>query len=254
MVAILRRQFRESNHRFYLNRARNFLRSICKGLVTPPSPSSSHRPGQMNNEQSLKPAIGAIDGCDNLLPPFCGNMSSVVLEFGFFHGMEQIALAERRPVQSIALVQNHLIRFRRTSRLLRAAHEHVDFRLIGNSLRVGDDNSRVRLRPVRRLKTVYVPSLHESSGGRTGLLAIAASSRSHSGFGPNARRASAVVIGFALAVDSCSRSFGNPSFMLWRMASATDKPVSLAVRRNSPRRSGGIASGYVSLFMEESYM
>src|SRR5436309_10371516 len=117
-----------------------------------------------------------------------------------------------------------------------------------------DNNCRVRLRPRWRLKTVDVPSLHQSSGGRSGLLAIADSRASHSELGANARRACSAVIGLALAGVSFSRSLGNPSFMLWRMASATDKPVSFAVRRTSPRRSWGIASGYVSLLMEESYM
>ena len=53
--------------------------------------------------------------------------------------------------------------------------------------------------------------------------------------------------------DHCSRSLGKPSLMLWRMASAIERPVTLAVRRTSSSSSVGMAKGYVSLFMEESY-
>src|SRR5205823_6190057 len=73
--------------------------------------------------------------------------------------------------------------------------------------------------------------------------------------GANARRDSAGENGFSpSAPDNCSRSFGNPSFMLCRIASATDNPVFLAVLRTSAKRSGGRANGYVAFFMEESYI
>lgn len=48
--------------------------------------------------------------------------------------------------------------------------------------------------------------------------------------------------------------FGQTQSHACRIASATDRPAFFAVARTSAKSSRGIANGYVSLFMEESYI
>src|SRR5437016_3790426 len=55
-------------------------------------------------------------------------------------------------------------------------------------------------------------------------------------------------------MDNLSISFGNPSFIDCRMASAIERPVFFAAWRTFLSSADGKASGKVSFFVEESYI
>ena len=67
------------------------------------------------------PAHGAIDRRDDLPPPLGGHRAAPRDQGRLWERVEQVTLADRWPVQPVAGVQNHFVRFGRTRRRLAAA-------------------------------------------------------------------------------------------------------------------------------------
>lgn len=134
---------------------------------------------------------------------------------------------------------------------LGGAYEEAYFWLVCYSAGMGDDHSRMRLRPTRRLPTENIPCLHVSGIG-IGRAAQCAAGASNSGSGVvKQRRDSSGVNGFRFVRRSEGSGLtrqGRPSTMLWRMVSSIDNPVRRAALLKSSSRSDGMVNGNVLVF------
>ncbi len=121
--------------------------------------------GKSGSGQHISPShCGHCHG-DQLPPPDFGNLSALILQLGFFYGMNQIAFANRRPVQAIGSVQDNFPGLRRACGGFGGTHEHIHVRLAGNAVGMRNDHTWMRLRPARRLPAENVKWLHSSNGG-----------------------------------------------------------------------------------------
>src|SRR5665213_1929725 len=173
-----------------------------------------------SKHRKLNPPIGADDGSDDLPASFWRNGAALIFQIHLSRHENQVATAERRPIQPVARIQNNLVRFGGSGGWFGSAYKQAYFWFVGHPAWVGNDYSRMRLRPARRLPTENIPRFHASGIG-TGRAAQCAASASNSGSGlAKQRRDSSGVNGFRfLRGSGVNRSTrpGRPSFMLCRM-------------------------------------
>lgn len=86
--------------------------------------------------------------------PDIANLALARLQFIRRRGVNQITLADRRPVQAVRLVEDDFVGFRFARRALSGTQEDFDGLFPGRAVRVRDDYTRMRLLPFRRLPVI----------------------------------------------------------------------------------------------------
>jgi hypothetical protein len=69
-----------------------------------------------------KPSIDAVDRRDDLPPALGADCPSPIHQIRFLNGVEQITLAQCRPIEAVVRVKNHLVGFRLSGGPARGAY------------------------------------------------------------------------------------------------------------------------------------
>jgi hypothetical protein len=128
-----------------------------------------------NKPLSIEPATGGLrdrrptvrrdDSANKLTSPFTGDCATMLLEVRFWDRVDDITLAERRPVQAVLAVENDFVIFGGAPSPFGGTHDHFDRVFAGDTVRMGNYHARMRVRPIGRTPLENIELVHSSNAG-----------------------------------------------------------------------------------------